>query len=217
MKLQHSLLALAALASVNIAKADVILLNFEGTGNLAQVLDFYNGGTDNQGNSGSNYHVSFNPYALSLIDEEAGGSGNFANEPSASTALFFVDNRAVMNYAPGFSTGFSFFYSAAASAIVDIFDGLDGTGNLLASISLNSQYGDGCSGDPAGEFCNWTSIGTTFAGLAKSVYFGNAANAVAFDNLTLGAVEPLETPEPETLALLGLGLGLGCLLRKRSA
>jgi len=109
-------LALAALLLVPVpAQAAIIVLDFEGIGNLpsgVQVLEFYNGGTDQLGNSGTNYGISFGAASLGIIDSDAGGGGNFANEPSPSTVLFFLTGSAILNVAAGFDTGFSFFYTS---------------------------------------------------------------------------------------------------------
>jgi len=91
------------------ASAAVIVLDFEGAGNSAQLLNFYNGGTDSQGNSGTNHGIQFGSNALSIIDADApGGTGNIANEPSPSTVMFFLTGSANLNYAPGFDTASHF-------------------------------------------------------------------------------------------------------------
>lgn len=213
-----AVLAIAFTASSSVL-ASTIVLDFEGAGNSANLNNFYNGGTDSQGNSGVNYGVKFGANALSLIDADAGGGGNFANEPSANTVMFFLTGSAVLNYADGFTTGFSFFYSSAYTASVNVYDGLNGTGNLLGSIALSSQHTNNCVGDPNGTFCNWTNTGVAFAGTAKSIDFGGTVNFVAFDNITFGSATAgtggTNVPEPSSLFLLGLGLlGLGAVRKK---
>lgn len=185
-------------------------LTFEGVGNFASVNDFYNGGTDSQGNSGTNYGINFNGPTLGLIDEDAGGSGNFANEPSPNTIMFFTDaDHAIMNMSAGFSTGFSFWYTSSTNATVNVYDGLNGTGTLLASLNLNAQYADSCGGDPSGDFCNWTAVGVGFSGVAHSIDFGGTASLTGYDNITFGSDTPTPpVPEPETYAMLLIGLGL---------
>lgn len=215
MKLAAALLT--TMLALPAAHAAPVVLTFEGTGDLAAVNDFYNGGTDSSGASGTNYGINFSRTSLALIDSDAGGSGNFANEPSPSTILFFTSGgAATMNVAAGFDTGFSFFYSTNSAGFVNVYDGLNGTGNILASLVLAPNI-SGCVGDPSGSFCRWSPVGVSFAGTAYSVDFGGAADLIGFDDITLGTSVPGGTvPEPGTLALLGLA-GLGLAARRRKA
>ena len=158
-------MAALTLAATTGAHATTTVLTFEGVGNTASVNDFYNGGTDSLGNSGVNYGINFTAQSLGLIDSDAGGTGNFANEPSASTIVFFLTGgAATMNVAAGFDTGFSFFYSAFQDAFVKVYSGLNGTGALLATLNLTTNFNNGgCVGDPTGAACHWDAIGVTFA------------------------------------------------------
>ena len=204
-----------ALALASSAQAAPFTLTFEGAGDEAQLLNFYNGGTDSLGNSGTNYQVGFGANALSLIDADAGGTGNFANEPTPNTVLFFLTGSAVLNYAPGFTTGFSFYYTSAFSAVVNVYDGLDATGNLLASIDLGANYNTNCTGDPSGNFCHWDIASAAFAGTAYSVDFGGTVNQVGYDNITFGSTDPNPAPEPASLALVAAGLAGAIGMRRR--
>ena len=202
------------------ANANIIVLDFEGLGNRARVLDFYNGGTDSMGNSGTDYGIFFGSNSLAAIDSDAGGSGNFANEPSADTALFFLTGSAVLNYAPGFDNGFSFFYSSAAVASVFIYDQINAAGNLIATLNLSAQYNNGCVGDPNGQYCNWTAVGVSFAGIARSIDFGGTVNRIGFDDITLGSAiaggEPaVAASAPQSLMLMLVGLAW--LFRKKAS
>lgn len=207
--------------------AQVIVLDFEGSSDRAQLLDFYNGGAESLGLSGTDHGIQFGPNALSLRDKDVGGSGNFANEPSADTVMFFTTGSAILNYAPGFDTGFSFFYSAKYAARVLVYDDLNASGNLLASINLLPQYADNCMGDPTGTYCNWTPVGAGFDGVAKSVDFGGTVRHTGYDNVTFGSAIPvgapqklvfqtvaIPLPEPATWVLITLGLiGLSSIQR----
>jgi len=212
--IKRSLAALALAACIPAASA-VVVLDFEGIPNQTAVGNFYNGG------AGTNYGVSFSPATLALIDADAGGGGNFANEPSPNTIMFFLQaNNAFVNVAAGFTTGFSFFYTSSTAASVNVYDGENGTGNLLATLNLSAQHTVNCTGDPSGTFCNWTAIGVTFAGTAKSINFGGTANQTGFDDITFGSATPGNgngnVPEPGTLALLAVSLvGAGFAARRR--
>lgn len=198
--------ALAAFAALP-ASAAVITLDFEGVGDLNAVGNFYSG-----------LGIEFSPETLAVVDEDAGGSGNFANEPSSDTVMFFLDaNNAILNYAAGFQTGFSFFYSSSVAAVVSVWDGLNGTGNLLGQIAL---LGDGVNGpgDPTGQFATWNAGGVAFNGTALSINFGGTANQTAFDNITFGSATPSAVPVPAAAPLLlGALAGLGLLRRRRRA
>jgi hypothetical protein len=204
------------------AQAAVITLDFEGVGNQAPVGNFYNGG------GGEDFNIEFSSNALGIIDADAGGTGNFGNEPTPDTILFFLSGgAATLNVLDGFTTGFSFFYSAInQSGNIKVYDGLNATGNVLAELFLpTTPIG---SGDPNGQFNVFKAIGVAFSGTAKSIDFAGTANQIGFDNITFGSItpgedggstdgpSPIPLPAAGWLMLAGLG-GLGALSRKRKA
>jgi hypothetical protein len=193
------------------------VLDFEGIGNLNPVGNFYNGG------AGTNFGIGFNADALAVVDADAGGSGNFGGEPSPDTILFFLTgSAAIMDVAAGFDTGFSFFYSAINSTgNITVWDGLGGTGNILATLFLPLTPFNGAP-DPTGQFSPFVATGVGFAGVAKSVSFAGVQNQIGFDDVTFGSVNPgggggtPSVPEPATITLLSSGLlAVSTVLRRR--
>ena len=203
--------AAAALAATfaTPAAADVVVLDFEGISDLSPVGAFYAP------------EYSFSADTLAVIDADSGGSGNFANEPSPNTIMFFLNaNNAVLDVTNGFDTGFSFFYSSSTAATVNVYGGLGGTGDLLASLDLTAQGFNNCVGDPTGGFCNWTAVGVEFIGTAFSIDFGGTANQTGFDDITFGSATPGggAVPEPGTWAMMLLGFGaVGFAMRRRKS
>jgi hypothetical protein len=213
---------LAAIAGFSCwaANASPIVLTFEGLANEQSVDNYYNGGLAGDGTGpGPSYGITFTDNALSIISDQDGGSGSFADAPSGDTIVFFLSGAAAtMNVPAGFSTGFSFFYSAInVGGTINVWSGLNDTGTLLTTLTLptTSSGGPGCGND---AYCPFDPFGVSFSGTAESVDFGGAENQIGFDNITLGSSTPGGgVPEPGSLMLLGtcaLGLGLRSLKGK---
>jgi MYXO-CTERM domain-containing protein len=194
------------------AEADVTVLTFEGLGDNEAVEQYYNGGTGGDGSGpGPDYGIYFSDNALAIIDSDAGGTGNFGGEPSPDTVMYFLSGAAAtMNVPDGFETGFSFFYSAINQpGQIVVYDGLDATGNVLATLDLPVTPAFGAP-DPTGAFSPLVPIGVAFDGVAESVDFGGTINQIGFDNITLGSEQPgggdVPVAEPTALGLVGLAL-----------
>lgn len=239
MKALTSLLPfLAALTLFASSAHAIIVLDFEGinavypTTNYAQVMGFYNGGTSNQGTSGANLGIGFTDNALAICLNTPGNTGGcsntsrggLGNPASTRGALFFLSGaETFMNVPAGFDTGFSFFYTAINQpGSVSVFDGLSGTGNLLATLNLPTTLSN-CDPSFGAGFCPFFASGIGFNGIAQSVAFAGVANQVVFDDITFGSVTPGElspVPEPVSLILFGTGLSGTALAawrkRKRS-
>jgi uncharacterized protein (TIGR03437 family) len=178
-----------------LAQTQPVLITFEGLQDLELVLDYYNGGHGSLGSGpGPNFGISFGSGAQVLTTDDP--SRNFEGNPSGKTIGFFLSGGGlVMNVAAGFTGGFSFAYAAANTAgTVVVYDGQNGTGNILATISL-PVTGSNCGGSMYAYSC-WKSQGVTFTGVAKSVDFGGTANRIGFDDITLGSQTPASVPPP---------------------
>ncbi|HRP28897.1 MAG TPA: PEP-CTERM sorting domain-containing protein [Burkholderiaceae bacterium] len=230
MKLRFSILAAAsALAcTIGTAQADVVVLNFEGINatypstDYAAIGSFYNGGTSSQGTSGVNYGVEFTDNALAIClntpDNYCSNTSRGGVAPGSELGgLFWLNGpETYMNYAAGFENGFSFNYAAPNTpGSVSVYDGLNGTGNLLATLDLGLTPST-CGSEYSAAYCPFVAAGVNFAGVAKSISFAGTANYIVFDDVTFGSAIP-GVPEPSTYALFGLGLlGLAYTARRRS-
>ena len=196
-------IATASLMTASAAHAAIITLDFEGIGDQVAVGNFYNGGL------GVNYGVEFVGNALGIVAAEAGGTGNFTNAPSMPGILFWLDGPAtIMNVSAGFTDGFATYYSSINQpGSISIYDDLNGTGNLLATLNLVALGSQGTTG---AAYDTWALVGTTFEGTAKSVVFGGTANYIGFDNVTFGS----NIPAPGALALVAAA---GLTARRRRA
>jgi hypothetical protein len=208
MKLFSTAAAVAALtlAASAPARADMlvdVLLDFE------NASGYFNTLPDQVVNGVA---VTYGADAIGLVNDGTGNGVNgefFTNAPSATGVLLGAGSDASINIGVGFVNSLSFFYSSsvAATDAVQIWSGLNGTGSLLASISLGANATSGCSDS---DYCHFDQLVANFSGVAHSVTFSPAYTA-AFDNVALQAV-----PEPATNVALLAGLGaLGLVARRR--
>jgi hypothetical protein len=233
MNIRNIFAAAGLLAVAGAANASSVYLDFEGIAphpNSSDVVigGFYNGGTASNGASGPNLGVEFTSDAILLClntttvfcsNTSRGGQGISTSQLGA---LFFPSGNPTMNVAAGFDTGFSFVYSDpfAAGTTIEIFDGLNATGTMLASVVLpgttNGASG-ACAAYGSPNYCPFDPYSISFAGVAKSVRFAGTVNRQVFDDFTFGStVVGGGVPEPATWAMMILGFGLvGSAARRR--
>jgi len=190
--------AIPLMLAGSLAHAQEVTLDFEGLQDSEQVEAFYGGGTGSAGSSGADYGVTFTSAAHALIDSDAGGSGSIANEPSPDTVIYPASSQSfVMNVPAGFTSEFAFYYSSNPTGSVTLYDELDATGAPIATIPVQTQYNQSCTGDPNGDFCNWTLAETTFAGTARSVQFDFASSgSTGIDNISFVITDQTAHPIP---------------------
>ena len=221
MRVKSLLLAVIAASSCFGTAHATIDLTFEGinpsyTESNPEILDFYNGGTSSAGTSGTNYGISFPSTALAICLNVVGSvcsntsRGGIGDPGSTRGGLFFLSGGStILDDPAGFDTGFSFNYAAInQGGFVKVYSGLEGTGTLLATLTLPTTPST-CPSNYSAGFCPFVASGTTFAGKAQSIDFGGSANQIVFDDVTFGSAIPglpIDVPEPATVALVGLAL-----------
>lgn len=189
------------------AHSATITVDFEGANSFASIANYYNGGTDGNGASGTDFGISFGGDALAISNDVLGPY--YSNAPTNGTVMAPVGADSALNFSHGFFGQASFFYSSLVATTVGIYSGLDGTGSLLGSFSLVGNAQNGCSDS---SFCFWQLASVNFNGIAQSIQFGGAANVAGFDNVTIAPI-----PVPATLLLVLSGLGVLGLFGRRKA
>ncbi|WP_159788117.1 Calx-beta domain-containing protein [Sodalinema gerasimenkoae] len=169
-------------ATLTIAPSNVpALFSFEGVGHLNPVSDFYGA----QG-------VQFSENALALLSATGlremgvreGFGGNFETAPSGETAVSYNQgDRLWFTVQEGFAGQVSFAYASPFQEHqVTVFSGPDGSGEVLAQLSLAET--------PQGEFPRaydvFETVTLPFAGVARSVAIGSAANKILLDDIVVG-------------------------------
>jgi hypothetical protein len=164
------------------------IATFGGLKNLEFTNNYYNGGTGSMGSGpGKNLQLTFTSNAQVLVSAAKGGSGNFINNPGGYPVMFFATgNAVVINTAGGVSTGTWFTYSALQPGTVTIYDGANGTGNILGSATLTPNN-SGCTGY---KMCVWSPVGFPLTATVGSIRFGGTANMLAIGAIHLGAKIP---------------------------
>lgn len=206
MNLLHATTALCLLSAAP-AFAGSITIDFEQPSSFASIDQFYSGGTDSDGVTGTNLGVSFGLDDLALQNDVLGPY--FSNAPSPIGVMAAVGPETAMNVAEGF-TDISFFYSSPddVTAGVQVWSGLDGKGTLLASFDLTKNSDPSGTANPYGT---WTQLFSgSWGNIAHSVTFVNSVGSAGFDDISIST--PVPEPTTATLALLGFA---GLVVYKR--
>ncbi len=174
-------------------------LTFEGIGNLNPVGDFYD-------TAPNDFNIQFSPDVIAVVDSDAGGNGNFSNEPSPDSILSFETASATLTSSVGLVDSLSFSYVAFNPISVTdpavTINVLDGSGNLLASQPLlTTPTGTGDSTGSDYDFNTGSNrVTIPFSDVAQSVVFDAPLNPrgafIGFDDISL-------TPVPEPSSILG--------------
>lgn len=154
------------------------------------ILNYYDAGADGQGIVGPAYGVVHQSNIYRWLDYPAGGLLNCANSPSKDWSILPWDGVAPAPAATTYYisksagwTGFvSFAYASTVSITVDVYDGVNATGALLASQSFGTTSVIAAS--PSNQ--DWAQAVVSFSGTAKSVRISCTNIYTIVDSISLG-------------------------------
>ncbi len=206
MKLIPFIAAAVSIFSASPAFSALVTVDFEGATSFAAVDNYYNGG------AGPNFGISFSPSALALSNDGLGagpGGTYYSGAPTNGTVFFAPDVAATANVNSGFVGSVEFYYSSKTNlttpTTVSVFDGFNGTGILLGSVTLAPNA------DADVVFDTWSLASVNFVGAGRSIVFGDNGGFIAYDNVTVNAV-----PLPAALLLFPFGAAaLGAAGRRK--
>jgi Bacterial Ig-like domain (group 3) len=164
------------------------VVNFGRLKNLEFIDQFYDGGTGSLGSGpGPNYGLQFTTNAQTIISASKGGSGNFIGNPGGGPVMFFqTGNVATITATNGIQTALWFYYSALQNGSATVYSGANGTGTILASITLPVNN-SGCN---TYKMCVWSTVGVPLAANAGSISFAGVPDYLAIGIIHLGSALP---------------------------
>ncbi|MBI3477729.1 MAG: Ig-like domain repeat protein [Acidobacteria bacterium] len=166
--------------------------SFDGLKNMEFVNQFYNGGEGSLGSGPprKNLHLEFTSNAQTIVSGAKGGSGNFIGNPGGTPVMFFQTGEdVIVNSTEGVSVGLWFSYSALQPGTVTVYDGANGAGKVLASVTLSANN-IGCN---SYRMCVWSPVGLPLKTPAGSIRFSGVANYLAIGAIHLGVKLPTST------------------------
>jgi len=219
-------MAIQLIFGINSAHGFDPILTFEGMKQGELVHDYYNGGFALTGNNGlggpgsgpgAAYGVSFTNDGVVLTDGK-----HYVGEPSSPGVMLLGDNSVpggasvsvTMNAPGGFINNLSFFYASIdAPGLAQIYSGVDGTGSLLAQITLPITTPSVNPANPI-AFFNSAPVYMQFLGVAQSAVFKGGNQQILFDDI--GFVQSIPEPGPLTYITLTGALLIVCVKSRRA-
>ena len=157
---------------------DCLLITFEGLADDAPIPTIVGDVT-----------VTFGSSWRSIIDADAGGTGNFANEPTPDTAAYYLsdDDVSIDVFPPVQFVGL--FFSASSRCVPITLTAFDAESQVIDTAqgeTIGSQpSGASCAGDPTGDFCLWDAITLNSAAdnIVRIEITGSPPGQIGFDNM----------------------------------
>ena len=164
------------------------VVNFGSLKNLEFIDQFYNGGKGSLGSGpGPNFGLQFTANAQAIISASQGGSGNFINNPGGEPVMFFqTGNTVTITATNGVNTAVWFYYSALQTGSATVYSGPNGSGNILASVTLPPNN-SGCN---TYKLCVWTTVAVPLNTNAGSISFAGVPDYLAIGPIHLGSAIP---------------------------
>jgi hypothetical protein len=156
--------------------------------NLEFIDQFYNGGMGSLGSGpGPNFGLQFTANAQTIVSASKGGSGNFINNPGGYPVMFFqTGNTVTMTATNGVDTAVWFSYSALQTASATVYSGPNGTGTILAGLTLPPNN-SGCN---TYKLCVWSAVAVPLNAIARSISFAGVPDYLAIGTVHLGSAIP---------------------------